>query len=250
MDFVHTFQRKTAQFVQAKPAPMSLERPVVTISFDDVPRSALQLGAEILEAAGVRGTYYVAGGLAGGQENGKPCHLSRDLARAHQAGHEIASHGFAHVSFPCLSPEDAESALLQNDLYLEPILGRERVQHFAYPFGECALKDKRLVASRFVSGRGVRGGLNNGICDLTDLRANALYEREFDERAVHGLIERAASARAWLIFFTHDIADDPSDYGLSPRRLKQVIDWSLDAGCDILPVREAVPRAFGLGRPH
>ena len=40
---------------------------IVSFTFDDVPASAASEGAPILEGLGVRGTYYLCGGLLGGQ---------------------------------------------------------------------------------------------------------------------------------------------------------------------------------------
>ena len=158
--------------MQAKPAPLLLEQAVVSFTFDDVPRSALKEGATLLESYGIYGTFYVAGSLAGGTENEKPCHRTDDLSRACAAGHEIASHGYYHESCPEMSLEDVQASILQNDLYLSQVKNCARAEHFAYPYGECGWKDKHLVAQRFGTGRGVRRGLNNGMCDLSDLRAN------------------------------------------------------------------------------
>jgi peptidoglycan/xylan/chitin deacetylase (PgdA/CDA1 family) len=46
-------------------------RPIVSFTFDDVPVSALANGATILEKHGVRGTFYVAGGIAGAMHDGQ-----------------------------------------------------------------------------------------------------------------------------------------------------------------------------------
>ena len=73
----------------------------------------------------------------------------------------------------------------------------------------------------------------------------ALYEPEFDEARVYDLVRRAVESRSWLIFFTHDVSESPSDYGLTPENLRQVIEWCIDEGCQVLPVREAAPLAFG-----
>jgi peptidoglycan/xylan/chitin deacetylase (PgdA/CDA1 family) len=52
---------------------------VVSFTFDDVPASAASEGAPILEAFGIRGTYYLCGGLLGGQGDLRPI-LSRGQA--------------------------------------------------------------------------------------------------------------------------------------------------------------------------
>lgn len=61
--------------------------PLVSFTFDDVPDSALGAGAAILEKYGVRGTFYIAGGLAGQVEPDRslitPEGCSELLARGH-----------------------------------------------------------------------------------------------------------------------------------------------------------------------
>ena len=39
--------------------------PMVSFTFDDLPKSAVTTGAEMLEAHGARGTFYVSGSLVG-----------------------------------------------------------------------------------------------------------------------------------------------------------------------------------------
>ncbi|WP_037434922.1 polysaccharide deacetylase family protein, partial [Sinorhizobium fredii] len=56
------------QFARAR-RTLETEAPLVSFTFDDVPDSALHEGAAILERYDVRGTFYIAGGLAGRVEN-------------------------------------------------------------------------------------------------------------------------------------------------------------------------------------
>jgi peptidoglycan/xylan/chitin deacetylase (PgdA/CDA1 family) len=44
--------------------------PIATITFDDFPKSAWTTGGRILEEAGVRGTYFVAGTYCGKEIDG------------------------------------------------------------------------------------------------------------------------------------------------------------------------------------
>ena len=58
-------RRRLVRLAQRRPAAASPSRPMVSFSFDDAPASAALTGAALLEARGLRGTYYIAAGLAG-----------------------------------------------------------------------------------------------------------------------------------------------------------------------------------------
>ena len=53
--------RILARWSRSKVLAMRSGRPMVTFTFDDVPASACERGARILEQHGARGTFYVAG---------------------------------------------------------------------------------------------------------------------------------------------------------------------------------------------
>ena len=60
--------RLTNRLLRAAPwqlIEVPTREPIVSFTFDDVPDSALRVGAAILEACGVRGTFYISGGLEG-----------------------------------------------------------------------------------------------------------------------------------------------------------------------------------------
>ena len=58
-------RRRFARLVHRRPARLSLTRPIVSFSFDDIPATAANAGAQALERQGVRGTFYVCAGLFG-----------------------------------------------------------------------------------------------------------------------------------------------------------------------------------------
>lgn len=56
----------------SKPRDVITDAPLVSFTFDDVPDTALHNGAAILERHGVRGTFYIAGGLRGASKRIAP----------------------------------------------------------------------------------------------------------------------------------------------------------------------------------
>src|SRR5215510_1951297 len=78
--------------------------PLVSVSFDDFPRSAAKLGAQVLRDFGVKGTYFVSGGRAGLHVDGLDQFVEEDLIEVAANGHEIGCHTFGHVRLPGTSP--------------------------------------------------------------------------------------------------------------------------------------------------
>src|ERR1700760_4894159 len=70
--------------------------PMVTFTFDDIPKSAATTGARILEDHGARGTFYVSGGLVGTASSNWAVAEARNLVDLHNRGHEIGCHTFSH----------------------------------------------------------------------------------------------------------------------------------------------------------
>src|SRR5262245_55669942 len=66
--FLTGVSRKAARHHCSKPFRMRNDRPLVSFTFDDVPDSAYTNGARILEDFGARGTFYVAAGTCGYQD--------------------------------------------------------------------------------------------------------------------------------------------------------------------------------------
>src|SRR4051794_2067392 len=70
--------------------------PMVSFTFDDIPKSAATTGAAILEDHGARGTFYVSGGLVGTKSPDWTVAEPEDVVALHRRGHEIGCHTFSH----------------------------------------------------------------------------------------------------------------------------------------------------------
>jgi hypothetical protein len=56
------------------------------------------------------------------------------------------------------------------------------------------------------------------------------------------MIDDAARRGAWLILYTHDVAERPSPFGCSPGELERVLRRAQAAGMAMLPVGAMVER--------
>jgi len=76
--------------------------------------------------------------------------------------------------------------------------------------------------------------------DFAQLKAVSLEERMSEGFDVEAWLDRAQAERAWLIFFTHDVSDNPSPYGAGRRAFEAVADAVARRGIRVLPVKNAV----------
>jgi peptidoglycan/xylan/chitin deacetylase (PgdA/CDA1 family) len=201
--------------VRSKPFAIHLKRPIVSFTFDDASRSAVTVGARILEAHDALGTFY---------------------------GHELGCQTFSHVRVSSLSPSQFRAEIDRNQAFISSLCGDVRLTNFAYPFGEVSLSRKLQVQSAFASGRGISPGVNSGTADLGSLKAAPLRAEGRGERAVEAYLERAGRDNGWLIFYAYDIDPDPSVRGATPEQLEMAVAAARDRGYDILTVRNALGR--------
>lgn len=218
--------------------PVSLRDlpPTVSFCFDDFPRSAYIIGGSILRSHGARGTYYAAVGLMGTQNELGEQFRQSDLDALLKDGHELASHTFHH-----LSCRRARAGAYQDDAILGrralAELTRQDPANFAYPYGHVSMHMKRRLGAMMRSCRGIYNGVNEE-ADLNLLRANSLYgDRDRLAEATH-LVTLARQRGGWLIFYTHDVRENPSPYGCTPELLEAGVSAALAAGLRIVRVAD------------
>ena len=228
-----------------RPAPFQLKGtgPMVSFTFDDVPKSAAIAGAPILEEYGARGTFYIAGGLVD-QWQGHWTGVSADeIVDLHRRGHEVACHTFSHARATDL---DAAAMMMEMEknrrffLALDPSI---RIENFAYPYGFASVSHKRQLGKAFRSARGILPGVNSGTIDLQFLRSTPLIEADIDRDGVNRTFDEAVAKDGWLIFYSHDVRAAPSPYGCSPTMLRHALETASRRKLPILSVAEALRRA-------
>ena len=185
----------------------------VSLSFDDARPSQLE-GVSILDAHGVRATFYVLPAqVAAARER---------WLRVVRTGHEIGNHTVTH---PCSGNypfsrgnalEDTSLAELAADIdrasqAIETLLG-VRPRSFAYPCGQSFIgRGSRrrsyvpLVAARFAAGRGYRSETANAPdrCDLAHVEAFSIDGLDAD--ALRALVEGGVALGEWVVLAGHDI---------------------------------------------
>lgn len=215
---------------------LQTRRPCISFTFDDVPDSALHHGATILERHGVRGTFYLAGALAGQVEPTRTLISSEGSRELFDRGHEIGCHTFAHRRIRSFSAADLARDLDHNAAYLAHLGIQPGPTNFAFPYNAVWPPARAELRKRFRSCRAAGEAINRGPVDPLMLKAVEIRQPEQDARALTGWIDAVADDPGWLIFFTHDIAPTPTPWGCTPETFDRLVGHALDRGCDILPV--------------
>ncbi len=189
-------------------APLQLTDtgPMVSFTFDDVPKSAATAGASILEEYNGRGTFYVAGAMVDQRDKHWEGISAAEIVDLHRRGHEVACHTYSH------------SRAIDLDSHA-------------------------MSAEMDRSSRGILPGVNSGTVELHYLRAFPLIECEISRDGVDRAFDEAVEKNGWLIFYSHDVEVAPSPYGCSPALLRHALGAAARRDIPIVSIAEALRRA-------
>lgn len=222
--------------------------PVVSFTFDDFPRTSYSVAGRILESLGARGTYYVAPHLMGTQTDvGEICN-AEDLHAVLEKGHELGTQTLHHLSSRALSPQAFRADVEQGILQAERMAGRP-ARNFSYPYGHVTLGTKKQLEAVVSSARSIFPGINGSKIepkiDLNLLRANRLYGDLSGAPQVEQLIRENVTQKGWLIFYTHDVAPNPSPYGCTSELIECAASAAAGSGSRILTVAQVLSEIAG-----
>jgi peptidoglycan/xylan/chitin deacetylase (PgdA/CDA1 family) len=206
------YQRKAASFLFRRPFLVRPQRPLISFTFDDFPRSALLAGGSILNGFGLAGTYYASLGLAGKETASGQIFFRDDLITLFEQGHELGCHTFSHCDSWEVEAATFEDSILQNRAALSELSPGAEFESFAYPISSPRPLTKAKAADYFLSCRGGGQTFNVGNVDLNQLSAYFLEKSREDFQAVKDLIDRNRQEYGWLIFATHDISNNHTPF--------------------------------------
>jgi peptidoglycan/xylan/chitin deacetylase (PgdA/CDA1 family) len=221
---------------------IELNQAIVSVTFDDVPKSALNNGLKILDRHSVKATFYVAAGLSETKAESESdiTYLSpNDIKQLHQTGHDIACHTYSHYRLGQGNAEEMADDAEKNIKILSSWLGGKPIEHFSYPFGEVSFKAKKLLSKYYKTMRSSRPGINAGGTDLYLLRATSLYHPNFDKTKIQQIVTDTIERGGWLILYTHGVDDNPGPFDCTPEQLDWVLNQVGTSNVCIQPIAEA-----------
>jgi hypothetical protein len=71
------------------------------------------------------------------------------------------------------------------------------------------------------------------------LNAFFLEKTKGDTNLIYRIIDENCRKPGWLIFATHDVKSNPSEFGCTPKFFEAVVRYASNAGAAILPVAQA-----------
>jgi peptidoglycan/xylan/chitin deacetylase (PgdA/CDA1 family) len=239
-------RRNLATRFERRLLPVATSRPLISFTFDDAPASAFVVGGDILRAHGGAATYFLSLGLLGTTTEVGPIADPGHLLRAREDGHELACHTYDHLDAWYSSRSEYLASVDRNRETLETLVPGAVFRSFAYPKSGPTVWVKGELARRFEACRGGGQCANIGRVDLNLVKACFLDRRTgIDLDTARTLIDRNAEARGWLVFATHDVAEDPSPYGCNTRFFEQTVDHAVRSGALIVPFAEACSKLRG-----
>ena len=219
--------------------PIVCDGPVISFTFDDFPRSALEQGGKILTGHGVRGTYYASFGLLGKVAPVGLCFSEEDVADVIKKGHELGCHTYSHCHAWDTPPTVFRRELTRNRVALKARFPEEAMTTMSYPISIPRPGNKRMAAQQYACCRGGGQTFNVGTVDANYVQAFFLEKSRDDSARVKQLIAQNCRAKGWLVFATHDIATNPTPFGCTPEFFDDVVNHAVRSGAQILTVSKA-----------
>lgn len=220
-------------------AHLKNNHPIVTFTFDDFPISAFENGSKILNEYNVKGTYYICMSYLD-NHNSRNRFTKDSLVQLIDDGHELACHTFDHLDADKNTDAEFELSIKANQRTLNEILNIDyRMENFSYPYGRTNPRIKRQTLKYFKTARGTSWGSNFGKTDLNLLNACKLYGEKDYDNSIKKLISKNSKINGWLIFYTHDVQSNPSEFGCTAEVFKSTIELALKSGAQLMSVREA-----------
>lgn len=232
--------RLTNRLIRATPwqiIQVPTRDPIVSFTFDDVPDSALNAGAATLEAHGLRGTYYISGGLEGRVEPDRTLLNAEGCKQLAARGHEIGCHTYSHPDLRHVDRSFLIADLARNERFLNAVDPRPGRRNFAYPYSSGSFGSRAMLADAFRTCRAGGDEINRGPTDPTFLRSVGTWQPETTR-----WIDELVADPGWLIFVAHDISPTPTPYGCTTLAFERLVAHTVERGCHVLTVDAALDR--------
>ena len=230
--------RRLRKYQNVRKLSFDIQTPIISITFDDFPKTAITVGARELEARGMTGTYYTSAGFANTTNHHGLQFAPQDLPKLEAAGHEIAGHTLTHADCLTLSEAELKAEISKNSAELKAMGVKNPIDNFAYPFGQISAELKGRLEGEFDSLRGITGGVHTGSADLNEVKSYGYYSSTAD--SVIARINSLKRNPGWMTVFTHDIRDAPTKWGCTPNEFKKLLDATQNSGARVMTVRNAL----------
>lgn len=248
MHKTHRLRSLMVRLWKTKPRRLRLDKPVICFNFDDFPLSAAENGGAILRRYGHRATYYLSTTLFDYEDHAGRYANPSTVRQLIADGHCIGCHTHGHIDLTRCSTKALKADLASFQQVFNQHFDIQAPRTLSYPYGGTNLRNKAFLAKRFELIRGIGRGINSGVVDLANLRANELSKPDTIANALT-LIEENKRLSGLLIFFTHDVDTSPSKHGCHPDEFEKVVNAATKSGARIISMDAAADLISGSNMP-
>jgi peptidoglycan/xylan/chitin deacetylase (PgdA/CDA1 family) len=238
-------RKRLEELVPIAPITISLDQPLISITFDDFPRSAWLETRDLLHDYGAKATFYASGSFLGRTIDSINFFERDDLADIDEHGHEIGCHTYHHESCVLHPLSTIDESVERNIECVREVVARYDPTTFAYPYGHSLFAARRMLSRRFLTCRGVSRQCNTRVYDRSLIPSIGLEKRERHLNDWQMILEAVARRKGWLVIFTHDVSTDPSEYGCTQSELHRLFELAKLHGYGFATMTEAFRLSIG-----
>lgn len=212
---------------------------IISFTFDDVFDSSFQNGGNILKKYNAKGTFYLSMSFMNGLGK-KTLFNEETLRKAIEDGHEMGGHTFGHLSAFNVTKEQLLTDMTQNEKEFNQLNLNTSFENFAYPYGDQVSMVKETMGNVYHTNRGITEGINIDSVDLNNLKAVRLFEDEYSIKYIDEILKNFNKKGGWLIFYTHEVEDNYSQWGCSPKYFEKVVKKVTELNIPIRTIKESL----------
>jgi len=193
----------------------------VAFCVDDIPQSAINYFNKIDE---IPLTLFVSGGLQGEVSYGKKMYSLSDLkifCQKHDSI-EISCHTYSHNDITSCTNFEFINDCKKNREFLSSEFNLQGKIGFSFPKGRWNFRVLKYLSKHYKYLRTTRKFVLRFLCFRYFLPGMPCYSSQLP--AVFNIVDRfSLSKNLWLILYTHDICESPSQFGMTPEECNKLI---------------------------
>jgi len=230
------------KLIEIKPHPLPF--PVVSITFDDIKKTAVSIGLPELEKRGIKGTFFITKNLVLNPDNSNADMVA--VSKLVKQKHEIGSHSATHSYLAEMTPDKINDEMsesikfLKEDLTIYP-------KGIAYPFGDFSDIVGQKAKTYFYYARTTLDGFNDALFDQYKLKIKSVNNKTTSEQLIEW-VDEAKQTSTWLILLFHDLGDpNPvNEYMVPTAYFTTLLDYIQKQNIAVMTVSEAIEKLRGI----
>lgn len=207
---------------------------LISLTFDDSWEINIDAAFPILNQYGFKITQYLATQYIVTTED------KNTIKSIFNAGNEIGSHSVTHPFLTQLSSRKLSRELSNSKTFLESIVGKGNVKHFATPYGDYSFNVLSTISDYYQSNRNTDAGYNyKDNFDIYNIRVqNMTPTTTFTE--FKAWVDKAIADKTWLVIVYHRVASDPEPYDVLPNQFELQMEYLDNSGIAVKTVSDAL----------